>query len=82
MSGVRFTAHALEMMDERGVAVAWVVAALEAPSRREVDPRGLPLMRSYLAVPERGGRVLRVVHRTEGATTVVITAHFDRGARA
>ena len=30
---------------------------------------------------EYGARVLRVVHRPEGDDIVIITVHFDRGAR-
>jgi hypothetical protein len=44
------------------------------------DERGLPLMRFDLDISERGGRMLKVVHRAEGTTEVLVTAHFDRGA--
>ena len=33
------------------------------------------------AIAEYGARVLRVVHRPEGDDIVIITVHFDRGAR-
>jgi hypothetical protein len=34
-----------------------------------------------MAIAEYGARVLRVVHRPEGDDIVIITVHFDRGAR-
>jgi len=39
------------------------------------------LTRSYKEIAAFGGRVLRVVHRTIGTDVLVVTAHFDRGAR-
>jgi hypothetical protein len=45
------------------------------------DPRHPERTRSYKAIVENGGRVLRVVHRVEGDDIVIITVHFDRGAR-
>jgi len=36
---------------------------------------------SFRAIPEFGGRVLRVAHRSDGDDVLVITAFFDRGAR-
>ncbi len=69
------------MLEERGVEAAWVARVLAAPAWSETDPRGPPLRRSYGFVPEADGRVLRVVHRREGDEEVIVTAHFDRGAR-
>ncbi len=75
------TAHAAEMMEERGIDVAWVEAVLADPLRVTPDPRGAPLQRAYGVVPTAGGRVLRVVFRQDGEAFVIITTHFDRGAR-
>jgi hypothetical protein len=56
------------------------------PSARNID---IPvvgdcksvLQQFYKVIAAFGGRVLRVVHRPEGDDIVVITMHFDRGAR-
>lgn len=78
---IRLTRHAAEMIEQRGIALAWVELAASAPDRREPDPSGPPLVRSYKAIAEAGGRVLRVVHRPAGDDTLIVTAHFDRGAK-
>jgi hypothetical protein len=60
---------------------AWIEATIAAPDFVEVDPRHSDRTPSYKAITEQGGRVLRVVHRSEGHDIVIITVHFDRGAR-
>jgi hypothetical protein len=77
---IRLTAHAEEMLEERGILMAWVVETLALPDKVEPDPRDGGLTRSFRAVAQVGGRVLRVVHRPDGAGILVVTAHFDRGA--
>ena len=47
----------------------------------EPDPRHPDRIRSYKAIAEHGGRVLRVVHRPEGDDILIITVHFDRRSR-
>lgn len=81
MPSIRLTAHAAEMLGDREIAFDWVRETLEAPDREEPDPRNPWLTRSFRAIPEAEGRILRVVHRRDGADVLVITAHFDRGAR-
>jgi hypothetical protein len=39
------------------------------------------LTRSFKAIGEAGGRILRVVHRSEGNDIVIVTVHFDRDAK-
>lgn len=77
---IRYSLHAEEALAERGIDRAWIEAAIARPDRTEPDPRP-GRTRSYRAIPEFGGRVLRVVHRPAGADIMVITVHFDRGAR-
>jgi len=78
---IRFTKHAQEAISVREIAVDWIEAALRAPDWVETDPRHPDRTRSYKAIAEYGARVLRVVHRPEGDDIVIITVHFDRGAR-
>ena len=77
---IRYTPHAEEKIADRQLDRVWIEATIMQPDRTERDPRP-GRTRSYRAIPEFGGRVLRVVHRQEGADIVVITVHFDRGAR-
>lgn len=78
---IRLTKHAREALFKRGIATDWIEAAISVPDRAERDPRHPERTRSYKAIAEFGGRVLRVVHRPDGADIIVITVHFDRGAR-
>ena len=78
---IRLTKRALEAAASRNIALAWVEATVSSPDVVEGDPRHPDRTRSYKAIPEHGSRVLRVVHRTEGDDIVIITVHFDRGAR-
>ncbi|MGH7060376.1 MAG: DUF4258 domain-containing protein [Stellaceae bacterium] len=78
---IRLTKHAREAIAVRNLAVAWIEAAVSSPDFTEADPRYPERTRSYKAIAEYGSRVLRVVHRPEGDDIVIITVHFDRGAR-
>ena len=78
---IRFTKHAQEAISVRDIAVNWIETAVSTPDWIEPDPRHPDRTRSYRAIAEYGARVLRVVHRPEGDDIVIITVHFDRGAR-
>ena len=78
---IRFTKHAQEAISARDIAVDWIEVAVSAPDWIEPDPRHPDRIRSYKAIAEQGGRVLRLVHRPEGDDILIITVHFDRRAR-
>ena len=78
---IRFTKDAQEAISARDIVVDWIEAAVSAPDLIEPDPRHPDRIRSYKAIAEHGGRVLRVVHRPEGDDILIITVHFDRRAR-
>lgn len=78
---IPLTKHAEEAIDTRSIAFAWIETAISSPDFVGPDPRHPERTRSYKAITEFGGRMLRVVHRPEGDDIVVITVHFDRGAR-
>jgi hypothetical protein len=78
---IRLTRHAQEAMGARSIAFTWIEQAVTSPDFVEADPRHAERTRSYKAIAEYGGRVLRVVHRPERDDIVIITVHFDRGAR-
>ncbi len=77
---IRHLPHVIEAMAKRGILEIWVMAALTTPDWTEPDPRRPDRTRSYKAIAEYGGRVLRVVHWSAGPDIVVLTAHFDRNA--
>jgi hypothetical protein len=74
-----YTVHAPDMLTERGITEEWVVRAIEAPLRTENHDDGTT---HYLSkVPERGGRVLRVVVDAKASPVIVVTVFFDRRLR-
>lgn len=78
---IRFTKHALTVMEERGIPAEWVEMTLAAPEWSEPDVENPALTRSFRSIPQAGGRVMRVVHRPENGDILVITAFLDRGAK-
>jgi hypothetical protein len=77
---IKPTIHAKQRMQDYGIEWAWIVAAVASPDATAPDPRP-GITRSFKAIPERGGRILRVAHRADGADVLVLSAHFDRGAK-
>ena len=78
---IRLSKHAQEAVEGRQIDPAWIEGTITHPDRVEPDPRHPHRTRSFKAIAEFGGRMLRVVHRPDGADILVITAHFDRGAK-
>jgi hypothetical protein len=78
---IKLSKHTADEMGERGILLSYIEAALAAPDRVTGDPADPRLTRSYKAIVEFGNRVLRVVHRPDGADTFIVTAHWDRGAK-
>jgi uncharacterized protein DUF4258 len=78
---IRFTKHAEEALALRRIEREWVISAVDAPDSTEPDPRRPGVIRSYKAIAAAANRALRVAHRPDGSDIVVITVHFDRGAR-
>jgi Domain of unknown function (DUF4258) len=72
--------HALEQMAERGIEPVWTERVALDPDWTEGDPQP-GVARHFGAVPEFGGRILRVVVADRGAERHVLTVHFDRNAR-
>lgn len=78
---IRLTLHAQQWIARRGLDVRWVEATVMRPDYSAPNPSDTTLTRSWRAIPEFGGRMLRVVHRPDGNDVIVVTAHFDRGAK-
>ncbi len=76
MPDTEFSKHASDIMRERGIPEEWVQRALDSPDRTEVAPETTS---HYIkAIPEHGGRFLRVVVNTHVTPWRVVTAFFDR----
>ena len=74
--------HARRRSVERAIPPAWIEAAIERPDRTARDALDPSVMHSFRAVPEAGGRVLKVVHKPAGDDVLVVTVHLDRGAKS
>lgn len=76
-----YTRHAAEMIQERQLLSEWVERTVLEPETTEPDPKHPERTRAFRSVPERDGRVLRVVYRGDGEDFRVITLFLDRGRR-
>lgn len=77
---LRFTGHARTAIAERELAEAWVEAAALSPEWEAPDPRP-GVVRRYRAIPERGGRILRVACVETPDEIRILSAFLDRRAR-
>ena len=75
------TKHAQEKIAREGFDLSWIEATITAPERTAPDPDDPTLTRAWRRIPQRGGRVLRVVFRPAGADVVVVSVFLDRGAK-
>jgi len=73
--------HARTAMTERGLDLAWIERTAREPEWTEPEPADPALERRFRAVPERDGRILRVVCGEDDATITIVTAFLDRRAR-
>jgi len=78
---VVYGTHALETLAERAIERAWVERTLSSPESVEPDPIHPDRMRAFRALPERDGRVLRVVYVPIRGGARVVTMFLDRGRR-
>lgn len=78
---IRWTEHAEAMLEMRGLDRGWVVRTLEHPALVEADPFRPGRVRAFAPVPERDGRMLRVVYEEIDGMVTVVTAFLDRGRK-
>nr|WP_314256355.1 DUF4258 domain-containing protein [uncultured Devosia sp.] len=77
---VVYTQHAQQALAERELDLSWVERVIRAPQWREADPD--PAVTRYFgAVPERGGRYLRVACVENDENIRIVSAFLDRRAR-
>lgn len=73
--------HARTAITERALDPAWIERTALQPEWTEPEPSDPALERRFRAVPERDGRILRVVCGEDDATITIVTAFLDRRAR-
>ncbi|MBI2119080.1 MAG: DUF4258 domain-containing protein [Elusimicrobia bacterium] len=76
VAGIQFSQHAQEMMKERNILEEWVVRTIQKPDRVELGSDTNDHL--IKAIPEHGGRFLRIVVNTQAEPKRAITLFFDR----
>ncbi len=77
---IQLTAHALDVLKERGILEKWVTEALLRPAKIKADSRRGEIRWAFVPIAEFGNRILRVVYFEDANGFRVITAFFDRKA--
>lgn len=72
------TQHARHVLHERGIRIEWLERTLTAPERVLPDPSDPSVERRFRAIPECGGRVLRVAVNVTVTPQRVVSVFFDR----
>ena len=79
MADIEFFSHAGDVLQERKIPEAWVWRTIHSPDRTDV---GADNNIHYIkAIPEHGGRCLRVVVNPHVTPKRVVTLFFDRRLR-
>lgn len=78
---LRFTRHAQDAVEERALDHSWIERTVRMPEWSLPDPRRLGVERRFHAIPEFGGRILRVVCIETVDEIRILTVFFDRDAR-
>ena len=81
MRRLTYIDHALEQMARRAIAPAWVERTVLSPEMTEPDPNHPDRVRAFRSIPERDGRVPRVVYVPEGGDYRVLTTFLDRSRK-
>ncbi len=79
MQDIELSSHAKDMLLERNIPEEWVLRTINSPDRKET---GADNNTHYLkAIPEKQGRILRVVVNPHVKPNRVVTVFFDRRLR-
>jgi hypothetical protein len=81
LAGYQFTTHALDVITEREIDMAWIARVLAKPQRTARDRTDPVLVHALGRIAERGDRVLRVVYNASVNPPRIVTAYFDRSQR-
>jgi len=79
--GCELTTHAATVVAQREIEIAWIERAIRNAEWIEADRRDPSLTHALARIPERDGRVLRVVYNASVYPPRVVTAYFDRRQR-
>jgi hypothetical protein len=77
----RWTAHASDNLADGEIERDWVERTILEPDAAEPDTRHPERIRAYRVVPERGGRIRRVVYVRDGDICRIVSLFLDRGRR-
>lgn len=75
------TQHAQDAVEERELDPDWIARAVRRPDWTIPDPRRPGVERRFRAIPEFGGRTLRVACFETPTEIRILTVFFDRNAR-
>lgn len=78
---LRLTRHAQDAIEERGLDHSWIERTVREPEWSHPDPRQPGAERRFRAIPEFGGRILRVACIETVDEIRILTVFFDRDAR-
>jgi uncharacterized DUF497 family protein len=81
MKKLVLTEHAEDALIERELDLNWIERAVRDPSWTVPDPRRPGVERRFRAIPEFGGRILRVACYETASEIRIVTVFFDRNAR-
>ncbi len=73
--------HAALRLAERKIESDWVALTIAEPTLIEPHPEDATCQCAYRAIPEAGGRVLKVVYNRTTNPWHIVTIHFDRRMR-
>lgn len=78
---ITYGTHALGNLVDRALERVWIERTVAEPEETETDPKHPERRRAYRSVPERDGRMLRVVYVPTEDGVHIVTAFFDRSRR-
>ena len=78
---LRFTRHAEDAIGERELDPEWIEMTVREPEWSHPDPRRSGVERRFRAIPEFGGRILRIACIETADEIRILTVFFDRDAR-
>jgi len=78
---LRFTRHASDAIAERKLHSDWIDMTARQPEWSHPDPHHNGVERRFRAIPEFGGRVLRIACIETAHEIRILTVFFDRDAR-
>jgi uncharacterized DUF497 family protein len=78
MVNYELTQHARDVLEERGISVAWMERVLANPALIQPSLTAPDLEIRFGKVAEFGDRVLRVIVSTQVVPERVVSVYFDR----